>query len=137
VYGDSGQSCLVGVVVVNPAEVPAFLGTESLSPGELERACAPDALREAILGDMMRIAKEKGFFGFQQVKAITLDWPHGQSITSSSHSIPAGRWSLIITRTRSRRCIGRSRESKPKKSATLFLPYVNHSIADFCTTFIR
>jgi long-chain acyl-CoA synthetase len=74
VYGDSGRSCLVGVIVVNPAEVAAFLGTESLSPAELERACASDALREAILGDMMRIAKEKGLFGFQQVKAITLDW---------------------------------------------------------------
>jgi long-chain acyl-CoA synthetase len=73
VYGNSGQSGLVGVVVVNPAEVAAFLGTESLSPGELECACASDTLKEAILGDMMRIAKEKGFFGFQQVKAITLD----------------------------------------------------------------
>jgi long-chain acyl-CoA synthetase len=74
VYGDSGRSCLVGIVVVNPVEVAAFLGADKLAPEELERACSSDALRDAVLREMTVAAKEKGLFGFQQVKAISLDW---------------------------------------------------------------
>jgi long-chain acyl-CoA synthetase len=62
VYGDSGKTCLVAVVVPKMEAVASFLGKEQFLD-----ACKADGLRKAILDEMNVVGKAKGLFGFQMV----------------------------------------------------------------------
>uniref|UniRef100_A0A3B5K7M3 Long-chain-fatty-acid--CoA ligase n=1 Tax=Takifugu rubripes TaxID=31033 RepID=A0A3B5K7M3_TAKRU len=71
VHGDSLQSCLVGVVIPDPEDLPSFakkLGVQ----GSLKELCKNTEIKKAILSDMTKLGKEAGLKSFEQVKDIYL-----------------------------------------------------------------
>ena len=72
VHGDSLQSCLVAVVVPDEDSLKNWATatdgvSESMSMKEL---CQSPALRDAIMNDMKKLAKENGLHGFETPKAV-------------------------------------------------------------------
>jgi long-chain acyl-CoA synthetase len=72
VYGDSLQSCLVGLVVVDPDRM-LVLAKEKGWTDELETLCKQDDVKKIIMDDLVRLGKEHELRGFEKVKALHLD----------------------------------------------------------------
>lgn len=75
VYGDSLRTCLVGIVVPEPAEVAKFFhkGNQHLSDEEMKTLCNDKSLNAAILQQMNESAKKHSLFGYQMVRAIYVE----------------------------------------------------------------
>jgi long-chain acyl-CoA synthetase len=77
VHGDSLQSQLVGVVVLNPEKIVAWLRRRSVSPdildGGLTAICADAKVKRHILDEMERIGKQYKLQGFELVKNVHLE----------------------------------------------------------------
>jgi long-chain acyl-CoA synthetase len=75
VYGDSGKTCLVAIVIPRKSSVAKFLGksVDEMSLAEYGAACKSERLVEAVLQQMNAAAEAKRLFGFQRVKKIFLD----------------------------------------------------------------
>nr|XP_060623004.1 long-chain-fatty-acid--CoA ligase 5-like [Anolis sagrei ordinatus] len=71
VHGESLQSFLVGVVVPDPETLPEFAKKLGVN-GSYEELCKNEAVKKAILMDMVRLGKEAGLKSFEQVKDIYL-----------------------------------------------------------------
>jgi long-chain acyl-CoA synthetase len=78
VYGDSFQSCLVAVVVIDGDTFPRVLsslgisvGSESL--GDMNTLCQMKEIKSVILSDMNKVARQDGLKGFEMVKNIWLE----------------------------------------------------------------
>ncbi|KAF6019145.1 hypothetical protein EB796_022562 [Bugula neritina] len=73
VHGDSLQSTLVGIVVPDPATLPAFAQSElGLSTTSMEELCKHEEVKVAVMKAMAHSAKLFELKGFEQVKDIHL-----------------------------------------------------------------
>jgi len=73
VYGDSFQSCLVGVIIPDPdVLIPWSKGKEL--PETLQGLCQNEMVKDMILKDLATTAKEGKLQGFEQVRDIHLDF---------------------------------------------------------------
>lgn len=71
VHGDGLQAFLVGIVVPDPEVVPEWANKWNLK-GSYEELCKSQALKDAILANMLKVGKEAGLKTFEQVKDIHL-----------------------------------------------------------------
>ena len=69
-YGDSFESYLVALVLVDNDFVKKWASGEGSSAGTIGSAAFNEKLREAVLEDMIREGKKRGLMSFEQVKAI-------------------------------------------------------------------
>jgi long-chain acyl-CoA synthetase len=70
VYGDSLESCLVAIVLLNEDYVKRWAATEGFV---YDATRSPDSIKKvktAILDDMTREGKKRGLMSYEQVKAI-------------------------------------------------------------------
>ncbi|CAF1457638.1 unnamed protein product [Adineta steineri] len=70
VYGDSFESCLIAIVVLNDEYVKKWAQTEG---NNVETIVAPESntkLKQTVLEDMNREGKRRGLMSYEQVKAI-------------------------------------------------------------------
>jgi len=72
VYGNSLKSSLVAIIVPDEEVVIPWLKNQGIAVNSLSGACKEYALKQAILADMRKLAKERGLHGFEQAKAIHL-----------------------------------------------------------------
>jgi long-chain acyl-CoA synthetase len=72
VYGDSLQSCLVGVVVPDQEYVMAQWAPANAAGKSFEEICADEAFKKVVFADMDRAGKEGGLHGFEKVRALHL-----------------------------------------------------------------
>ena len=70
VYGDSFESYLVALVLVDNDFVKKWASGEGSSAGTIGSDAFNEKLREAVLEDMIREGKKRGLMSFEQVKAI-------------------------------------------------------------------
>ncbi|XP_035883183.1 long-chain-fatty-acid--CoA ligase 5 isoform X2 [Phyllostomus discolor] len=71
VHGESLRSSLVAVVVPDTDSLPSFAAKLGVK-GSFEELCQNQAIKEAILQDMLKLGKEGGLKSFEQVKSIYL-----------------------------------------------------------------
>ncbi|KAE9354244.1 Long chain acyl-CoA synthetase 7, peroxisomal [Phytophthora fragariae] len=71
-YGDSLQSCLVGIVVPDPETAEAWAHEKGLSGADASTAkvVGHPEFQKAVLADMARVAKEAKLRGFEFVKTV-------------------------------------------------------------------
>jgi long-chain acyl-CoA synthetase len=72
VYGDSLQSCVVGIVVPDQEYLTAWAKGKGIA-GDFAALCANPAVKEAIWADMKAQEKEAKLKGFEKIKALHLD----------------------------------------------------------------
>ena len=70
VYGDSFESFLVALVLLDNDFVKKWASGEGSSAGAIGTDAFNEKLREAVLEDMIREGKKRGLMSFEQVKAI-------------------------------------------------------------------
>ena len=70
VYGDSFESFLVAVVLLDNDFVKKWASGEGSSAGAMGSDAFNDKLREVVFEDMTREGKKRGLMSFEQVKAI-------------------------------------------------------------------
>lgn len=94
VYGDSHQSCLVGVVVPSHKGLMVWAANNGVS-GEYEEVLRSPAARAAVLAAMTATGKAEKLNSLEQVKAITLTpeqvWRGGQQQRLGTDRGAAGR----------------------------------------------
>jgi long-chain acyl-CoA synthetase len=76
VYGDSGKTCLVGIVIPRRTAVASFLGkgdVSEMSEADYVAACKNPAMVAKCQEEMNETAKARNLFGFQWVKRIYMD----------------------------------------------------------------
>jgi long-chain acyl-CoA synthetase len=75
VYGDSFQNALVAIVVPDEDPVRNMLASEdpSLAKAPLSTICQSDKLKDFLMKEIKRVAKESGLLGFEVPKAIHLE----------------------------------------------------------------
>ena len=73
VYGDSLRTCLVAIVVPEISEVAKFFGKGKISDEEFKELCKEKKLNDAIMAQLNDLAKKRGLFGYQFVKAVYLE----------------------------------------------------------------
>ncbi|NXS99690.1 ACSL5 ligase, partial [Jacana jacana] len=69
VHGESLRSFLIGIVVPDPETLPEFAAKLGIK-GSYEDICKNQAVKKAILEDMVRLGKEAGLKSFEQVKDL-------------------------------------------------------------------
>ncbi|EGZ24840.1 hypothetical protein PHYSODRAFT_539827 [Phytophthora sojae] len=71
-YGDSLQSCLVGIVVPDPETAEAWAQEKGLTGADASAAkvATNPEFQKAVLADMARVAKEAQLRGFEFVKSV-------------------------------------------------------------------
>ena len=71
-YGDSLQSCLVGVLVPDPEVAEAWAQERGLTGPDatLSKVATNSEFQKMVLADMARVAKEAQLRGFELVKAL-------------------------------------------------------------------
>ncbi|KAJ0716561.1 putative long-chain-fatty-acid--CoA ligase, CDP-diacylglycerol--inositol 3-phosphatidyltransferase [Helianthus annuus] len=72
IYGNSFESCLVGVVNPYKQAIEHYAETHNIS-GDLDSLCENPKIKEYILRELNRIGKEKKLKSFESVKAVHLD----------------------------------------------------------------
>ncbi|KAI8511116.1 Long-chain-fatty-acid--CoA ligase 6 [Branchiostoma belcheri] len=72
VHGVSIKSSLVAIVVPDPDVLPGWAKTNQSIEGDMETLCANKDIKDAIMADLNRMAKEGGLKSFEQVKQIHL-----------------------------------------------------------------
>lgn len=72
IYGNSFESCLIAVANPNKQAVEHYAESRNIS-GDFESLCENPKIKEYILGELVRIGKEKKLKGFEFVKAVHLD----------------------------------------------------------------
>ncbi|KAF5774752.1 putative long-chain-fatty-acid--CoA ligase [Helianthus annuus] len=72
IYGNSFESCLVGVVNPYKPAIEHYAGTHNIS-GDFDSLCENPKIKEYILGELNRIGKEKKLKSFESVKTVHLD----------------------------------------------------------------
>jgi len=72
VYGDSTQTCLVGVVVPDPETLIPWAKENGLST-DLKELCANEKVQKMLLTDVTQTGKEAKLLGFEMVRAICLE----------------------------------------------------------------
>ena len=70
VYGDSFESFLVAIVVLNEDNVKKWAATEGLDAKALSSNETNAKLKQTVLDDMLREGKRRGLMSYEQVKAI-------------------------------------------------------------------
>jgi len=73
VYGDSFQSALVAIIVLDEDVVKNWATDSGITSVGIEKLCKSKALNVEILKDIKRLAKENGLKGFETPKAIYLE----------------------------------------------------------------
>jgi len=73
VYGDSFQSTLVAIIVLDEDALKNWATDAELTSIDTKELCKSKALHEEILKDMKRLAKEHGLHGFETPRAIYLE----------------------------------------------------------------
>ncbi|CAI2308543.1 unnamed protein product [Caenorhabditis sp. 36 PRJEB53466] len=71
VHGESLKTCLIAVVVPD-AEVLVPAMAEQGIKGTFEELCRNEAVKKAVLDDMLAVGKKAGLFSFEQVRDIFL-----------------------------------------------------------------
>jgi long-chain acyl-CoA synthetase len=74
VYGDSGRSYLVAVVVPARAMVARWAGKDALNDQEFADVCTDQKLIAEIKKQLDDLAVERKLPGYERIKAIALDW---------------------------------------------------------------
>uniref|UniRef100_A0A672QTQ7 Long-chain-fatty-acid--CoA ligase n=1 Tax=Sinocyclocheilus grahami TaxID=75366 RepID=A0A672QTQ7_SINGR len=69
IHGDSLQSCLVGIIVLDPEVLPLWAQKKGFE-GCFDELCGNKELKKAVLDDMVRLGKASGLHSFEQVKDI-------------------------------------------------------------------
>uniref|UniRef100_A0A673I7Q0 Arachidonate--CoA ligase n=1 Tax=Sinocyclocheilus rhinocerous TaxID=307959 RepID=A0A673I7Q0_9TELE len=69
IHGDSLQSCLVGIIVLDPEVLPSWAQKKGFE-GCFDELCGNKELKKAVLDDMVRLGKASGLHSFEQVKDI-------------------------------------------------------------------
>ncbi|XP_021817428.1 long chain acyl-CoA synthetase 7, peroxisomal isoform X4 [Prunus avium] len=72
VYGDSFNSCLVAIVVVDPDVLRAWAASAGIKYEDLTQLCNDPRARTAVLASMDALGKEAQLRGFEFAKAVTL-----------------------------------------------------------------
>ncbi|CAB4285315.1 unnamed protein product [Prunus armeniaca] len=72
VYGDSFNSCLVAIVVVDPDVLKAWAASAGIKYEDLTQLCNDPRARTAVLASMDALGKEAQLRGFEFAKAVTL-----------------------------------------------------------------
>jgi len=72
VYGDSLKSCLIGVVVPDPAGLLAVCAGKDISETDLDKLCEMDDVKKAVVEDLKTAAVDNKLFGFEQIKRVHL-----------------------------------------------------------------
>ncbi|ONI04510.1 hypothetical protein PRUPE_6G325200 [Prunus persica] len=72
VYGDSFNSCLVVIVVVDPDVLKAWAASAGIKYEDLSQLCSDPRARTAVLASMDALGKEAQLRGFEFAKAVTL-----------------------------------------------------------------
>ncbi|CAF1500526.1 unnamed protein product [Adineta steineri] len=70
VYGDSYESCLVAIVVLNDGFVKKWAQTEGNNVETIEPSESNTKLKQTVLEDMNHEGKRRGLMSYEQVKAI-------------------------------------------------------------------
>ncbi|KAF9425607.1 hypothetical protein BGZ76_003151 [Entomortierella beljakovae] len=70
VYGESIESCLVGIVVPNTEELPLWASSNGLKDMTTEEICSHPLLREVLLEELSELGREYDLKGFEIVKNI-------------------------------------------------------------------
>ncbi|EPS71028.1 hypothetical protein M569_03729, partial [Genlisea aurea] len=73
IYGNSFESFLVAVVNPNQAAVERWAADNGIPSGDLETLCSNPGVKDHILGELKRIAKEKKLKGFEIMKDVHID----------------------------------------------------------------
>uniref|UniRef100_A0A6Q2XR94 Long-chain-fatty-acid--CoA ligase n=1 Tax=Esox lucius TaxID=8010 RepID=A0A6Q2XR94_ESOLU len=71
VHGDSLQASLVAIVVPDAEVMPSFAAKLGVQ-GSMEELCKSQAIKKAILSDMVKLGREAGLKSFEQVKDLYL-----------------------------------------------------------------
>jgi long-chain acyl-CoA synthetase len=74
VYGDSGRSYLVAIVVPARAMVAKWVGKDALNDEEFADICKDQKLIWEIKKQLNNLAVERKLPGYERIKAIALDW---------------------------------------------------------------
>ncbi|XP_063818636.1 long-chain-fatty-acid--CoA ligase 5 isoform X2 [Pseudophryne corroboree] len=69
VHGDSLRSCLVGVVIPDPEVLPEFAAKLGVR-GSFDELCIHNAVKKAILEDLIKVGKQASLKSFEQVKDL-------------------------------------------------------------------
>lgn len=72
VYGDSLQSCLVGVIVPDVEYINSWAPANGF-PKDMKELCANSDFKKIVMDDMKRVAKEAKLYSFEQCKDIHLE----------------------------------------------------------------
>ncbi|KAL6181867.1 hypothetical protein ACLB2K_048515 [Fragaria x ananassa] len=72
VYGNSFESCLVAVVNPNKQAIERWAQQNGVS-GDFNSLCENAKVKEYVLGELNKIAKDKKLKGFEVIKAVHLD----------------------------------------------------------------
>ncbi|KAK9926995.1 hypothetical protein M0R45_024200 [Rubus argutus] len=72
VYGNSFESCLVAIVNPNKQAIESWAQQNDVS-GDFSSLCENTKVKEYLLGELNKIAKEKKLKGFEVIKAVHLD----------------------------------------------------------------
>ncbi|KAM5572176.1 long chain acyl-CoA synthetase 4-like [Rosa sericea] len=72
VYGNSFESCLVAVVTPNKQAIERWAQQNDVS-GDFNSLCENTKVKEYVLGELNKIAKDKKLKGFEVIKAVHLD----------------------------------------------------------------
>ncbi|GMY21555.1 long chain acyl-CoA synthetase 7, peroxisomal [Fagus crenata] len=72
IYGDSLNSSLVAVVVVDPDVMKTWAASEGIKYENLEQLCNDPRARAAVLAEMDAVGREAQLRGFEFAKAVTL-----------------------------------------------------------------
>ncbi|CAF1332693.1 unnamed protein product [Adineta steineri] len=70
VYGDSYESCLIAIVVLNDGFVKKWAQTEGNNVETIEPSESNTKLKQTVLEDMNHEGKRRGLMSYEQVKAI-------------------------------------------------------------------
>lgn len=72
VYGDSLQSCVVGIAVPEEEFLTKWAQENGIE-GDFATLCGKPEVKEAIMEDMAKQAKEGKLLGFEKIKALHVD----------------------------------------------------------------
>eukprot|EP01023_Acetabularia_acetabulum_P038385 TRINITY_DN36778_c0_g1_i1.p2 TRINITY_DN36778_c0_g1~~TRINITY_DN36778_c0_g1_i1.p2 ORF type:complete len:265 (-),score=78.57 TRINITY_DN36778_c0_g1_i1:140-934(-) len=72
VYGDSLQSCLVGIAVPDEEYLARWAKSNGIE-GSFAELCGNEAVHKAIMDDIQRVCTEGKLHGFERIRALHLD----------------------------------------------------------------